>query len=124
MRSARTLMASALLVATAPFVVINAFPEACLSDVAQRPTAGKILDVTGHPLTLFEPVGPAHVLFFIATDCPISNSYAPEIQSICRDYSARGVSCSLVYEDVDLTNSSVRLNTVVRDHMREFRYTD
>jgi len=124
MRSARTLMATALLVATAPFVVINAFPGARPSDVVQRPTAGKILDVTGRQLTLFEPAGTAHVLFFIATDCPISNSYAPEIQSICRDYSARAVSCSLVYEDVDLTNSSARLNTVVRDHMQEFRYTD
>ena len=58
--------------------------------------------VDGRVLTPFKPAQAAHVLFFVATDCPISNSYAPEIQSVCRDYAGRGVSCSLIYEDVEV----------------------
>jgi hypothetical protein len=42
----------------------------------------EIRDVDGRPLKPFEPTGPANVIFFIATDCPISNGYAPEIQHI------------------------------------------
>src|SRR6185369_15993625 len=57
---------------------------------------------------LFAPAGPANVLFFIASDCPISNGYAPEIQRICRDYRKKGVSCSLVYEDVSIDDAHVR----------------
>ena len=40
------------------------------------------------------------VLFFIMTDCPVSNAFAPEIQSLCDHYHERGVSCRLVYEDL------------------------
>src|ERR1700674_1680278 len=45
-------------------------------------------------------LGRATVLFFIATDCPISNFYAPEIQRICGEYGTKGVACSLLYEDL------------------------
>ena len=124
MRSARTLTAAALVLGTAALVPIGSSLYARVSDVVQRAPAGEILDVTGHPLKPFEPSGPASVIFFIATDCPVSNSYAPEIQSICRDYAPRGVGCSLAYEDLDLTNSASRLNDTVRKHLQEFRYTD
>jgi len=124
MRSARTLTAAALVFGTAALVPAGSSLYARVSDVAQRAPAGEILDVTGHPLKPFEPSGPANLIFFIATDCPVSNSYAPEIQSICRDYAARAVGCSLAYEDVDLTNSAARLNDTVRKHLQEFRYTD
>jgi len=66
--------------------------------------------------TLFRPPGKARVLFFIASDCPISNSYAPEIQHLCGDYAARGVSCSLIYEDVGMDPSSMQ------KHLRDYRY--
>jgi hypothetical protein len=46
--------------------------------------------------------GRATVTFFIASDCPISNAYAPEISRICGVYQAKGVSCRLVYEDTRL----------------------
>ena len=47
---------------------------------------------------------------------PISNSYAPEIQRVCGDYEKKGVSCSLVYEDVGLDATSMR------KHLNEYRY--
>lgn len=39
----------------------------------------------------------ASVLFFIATDCPIANRYAPEIGRIAKDYATKGVRCYRVY---------------------------
>jgi hypothetical protein len=83
---------------------------------------GQILDVTGRTLKPFEPAGVANVIFFIATDCPISNSYAPEIQRVCRQFGSRGVGCSLMYEDMD--SAAVRLDDEVRRHLEEYRYTD
>jgi hypothetical protein len=56
------------------------------------------------------------VLFFISTDCPISSSYAPEMQRICRDYAAKGVACTLVYEDLKLDSEAVR------KHLAEYGY--
>jgi hypothetical protein len=89
--------------------------------------AAQILDIEGRALKPFEPAGAAHVMFFIATDCPISNSYAPEIQRVCREYGPRGVGCSLMYEDVDVDADvaprAIRLDDEVRRHLREYRYT-
>src|SRR5678816_3696929 len=67
---------------------------------------------------LFAPSGPANVLVFVASDCPVSNGYAPEIQRICRDYRAKGVACSLVYEDVAIDQARVRA------HRDEYGYKD
>jgi len=75
-------------------------------------------DIDGRPLTPFAPADKAHVLFFVATDCPVSNSYAPEIQRICKAYDAKGVSCSLSYEDVRIDA------TGVRKHLADFAYHD
>ena len=58
-------------------------------------------DLNGRAIAPFTPSGRASVVFFVATDCPVSNSYAPEIQRVCREYGPRGVECSLIYEDVD-----------------------
>jgi hypothetical protein len=52
----------------------------------------------------------------VSTDCPISNSFAPEIQHICKDYAAKGVACSLVYEDFQADTAAVR------QHLAEYGY--
>jgi hypothetical protein len=39
----------------------------------------------------------ATVLFFLTTECPIGNRYAPEISRIVRDYQTRGVTSHAVY---------------------------
>jgi len=70
-------------------------------------SAGQVRD-DGTGRNLFAPAGAANVLVFIASDCPVSNGYAPEIQRTCRDYRARGVTCSLVYEDVSIDAARVR----------------
>jgi hypothetical protein len=47
-----------------------------------------------------KPAPRASVLFFITTDCPIANSFAPEIRRIAAEYGPRGVEFSLVYTDL------------------------
>ncbi len=82
----------------------------------------QVRSVDGRAFALFAPKGPASAVFFIATDCPISNWYAPTIQQVCRDYAARGVDCTLVYEDLDFGATPVALDAEVRTHLREYRY--
>ena len=76
--------------------------------IALLASGGQLRDVDGTVRHPFEPAGPAGVLLFVASDCPISNGYAQEIQRICRDYAKKGVSCSLVYEDVSIDAPHVR----------------
>lgn len=79
--------------------------------------SGQTRDIDGRPLAPFAPAGRAHVLFFVQTDCPVSNSYAPEIQRVCKAYASKGISCSLAYEDVRVETGAVR------KHMNEFAYS-
>lgn len=72
--------------------------------------------VNGEPVRPLEPGGSANVLLFVATDCPVSNTYAPEIQRICAAAAPRGIACTLVYEDPGVTPDAVR------HHLDEFRY--
>jgi hypothetical protein len=58
-------------------------------------------------------VEPGHLsaLFFVSHDCPISNAYAREIGRICSAYGPKGVACSLVYVDPDLSDGQARVHT-------------
>src|SRR5262245_8917349 len=82
----------------------------------------RLRDLSGHDLRPFATGARASVVFFVATDCPVSNAYAPEIQRVCREYEPRGVGCSLVYEDVDTTSAPQTLDAQVRTHLGEFKY--
>jgi hypothetical protein len=94
---------------------------------AALPAAGdsvQIRSVDGQLLRLFAPAATANAIFFIQSDCPISNWYAPVVQQVCRDYASRGVGCTLVYEDVDVNASPQKLDAEVRQHMKEYRYAN
>jgi peroxiredoxin len=60
----------------------------------------------------------ATVFFFVLSDCPIANSYAPEINRIVADYAARGVRSYVVYVEDDLSTTAARQHA--RDH--EFKF--
>lgn len=47
-------------------------------------------------------------LFFVMTDCPVSNRFAPEIGRICSEYAEQGLRCSLAYVDPDITKESAQ----------------
>ncbi len=66
---------------------------------------------------LFAAEPAVRLQFFITTDCPISNSYAPEIQRICAEYGPKGVSCELVYVDPTLTKADID------KHVKDFGYS-
>ena len=87
-------------------------PTAILAAAA----APAIRDLNGRLLNLFQPAGAANVRFFIASDCPISNGYAPEIQKLCAQYEGKGVRCTLLYEDVGIDRRSAQ------KHLDEYRY--
>ncbi len=76
----------------------------------------QIRAIDGTILRPLDPSGVASVLVFVATDCPVSNAYAPEIQRICGAYEAHGIACALIYEDASVTESDVR------KHLDEYRY--
>ena len=79
------------------------------------PTVLRATDTDGKPWSLLSPA--AHefdLLFFVATDCPISNRYAPEIARICADYRSRGVRCFLIYPDAGVDAAAVSA------HRREY----
>jgi hypothetical protein len=94
----------------------------CATALTAASDALQVRSIDGQAVVLFAPKGPASAVFFIATDCPISNWYAPTIQQVCRDYAARGVDCTLVYEDLDLGATAAALDTEIRTHLREYRY--
>jgi hypothetical protein len=50
--------------------------------------------------------GRAEALFFVASDCPISNYYSHEIRRICDAYASKGLGCSLVYIEPTLTDAA------------------
>ncbi len=60
----------------------------------------------------------ATVLFFVLSDCPIANSYAPEINRIAAAYSSLGVRSYLVYVEDELSAPVARQHA--QDH--EFKF--
>lgn len=83
---------------------------------ASLQTPGAMSGVRGERFRPLEPFRSANVLVFTATDCPVSNGYAPEIQRVCAAYAAKGVDCLLVYEDVGIGVEAVHR------HLSEYQY--
>src|ERR1051325_1267569 len=76
-------------------------------------------------LSRFEQVGPADsktaqaktiVCLFARTDCPISNSYAPEVRRMYEKFSSQGVQFYLVYPDPDESPQ------MIEKHLKEYAY--
>ena len=51
----------------------------------------------------------ATVLLFVMHDCPIANSYAPELARIAADYSTRGVEFFAVYSDETVQQAAAHI---------------
>jgi len=61
--------------------------------------------------SLEKPQSKWNVLFFMTSDCPIANQYAPEIRRICDAYEPKGATCLLVYADASMTSVQIRANS-------------
>jgi len=81
----------------------------------------QVRDISGRTVEPFAPAGAANVIFFVQTDCPMSNWYAPTIQRVCREYAGRGIGCALAYEDIASPGAS--LDAQVRTHLTDYRYS-
>lgn len=75
-----------------------------------------VRDLSGASHAAAENDAAATVWLFIAPDCPICNTYAPEIARIIDSYTPRGVRVNLVYTDPDLTLAALTA------HARERNY--
>ncbi|PHY08578.1 MAG: hypothetical protein CK533_13465 [Acidobacterium sp.] len=78
----------------------------------------RVLDLNGRPVN---PLASgrdrvATVLVFTTTDCPISNRYAPEIQSLAAKFQTQGIGFTLVYP------VSTDTPGVIREHVKKFGY--
>ena len=59
----------------------------------------------------------AIVLFFVSTDCPLSNHYVPELNRIAQAYAPRGVAFYAVQGDATVPDADVRR------HVADFGYS-
>ena len=84
---------------------------ALIGTFALRDTAGAIHDQTEWTKSR------AVVLFFTTIDCPLSNSYVPEMNRIRADYTKRGVAFYAVQTDTTIPDAEVR------KHATEFGFT-
>lgn len=58
-----------------------------------------VKDLSGKNVTIPDPASKATVVFFIGTDCPISNRLAPSMSRISSDFSGKGIKTIFVYAD-------------------------
>jgi len=66
------------------------------------------LSLNGTPIRTLAPPGTrAVVLFFAASDCPISNRYIPELARLRQEFAGRGVKFWEVYPNPDDTAAKV-----------------
>jgi peroxiredoxin len=75
-----------------------------------------VLDVEDRTVNPFEnQKAKAIVFFFVRTDCPISNRYAPEIERLAGRYGKEGVAFWLVYPDASTSAGEIER------HQKEFQ---
>lgn len=70
--------------------------------------------LNGEPVRTLAPSGAsAVVLFFAASDCPISNRYVPEMRRIEEEFAARGVVLWFIYPNFGTTADVVKQHKAV-----------
>jgi peroxiredoxin len=85
--------------------------------VFAEPARVSVVDTRGVVHTEAEWAGQrAIVIFFVFTDCPISNGYVPEMNRIAKDYAERGVRTYAVIADLDKSTAEIQ------KHAKEFEY--
>ena len=75
-----------------------------------------VFDLAGQRVDPFDAADAKAVIFiFLATECPISNRYAPEIRRLAEKFARTGIKFKLVYADPDVTPDAIR------NHLKEFQ---
>jgi peroxiredoxin len=85
---------------------------------ANRMPPFSLADTAGRTHTPAEWSGKrAVVLFFLTTDCPLCNTYVPEMNRIAQAFAARGVAFYGVQGDATIADADVRR------HVKDYAYT-
>jgi len=83
---------------------------------APSPSA-KVMDLSGRPVDPFQSSDAQTMVFmFVGVDCPISNSYAPEVRRLAAEFGPRGVAFRLVYPNADETLE------IIKKHLKDYVY--
>ena len=84
---------------------------------AGKASSISVRNLDGTPIQPLANTGQkATVLFFLMHECPVANSYAPEIARIMSEYSGKGVRSFVVYVENDLTPAKAR------EHARDYGF--
>lgn len=96
-------------------LLTNAWGARLIADNPKSDRSIEFADLTGQkhkPLSV--PDSKATVFFFLLTDCPNSNAYAPEIKRICEAYDSKKVAAFIVHADPDVTVE------IARTHAKDY----
>ena len=89
-----------------------------LACAANRVPQFSLTDTAGQTHTPAEWSGKhAVVLFFLTTDCPLCNTYVPEMNRIAQAYASRGVAFYGIQGDATIADADVR------QHVKDYAYT-
>jgi hypothetical protein len=88
----------------------------CVSSAAARAQARFGTSLDGKPLTQLAPAGTkAVVLFFVATECPVSNRTFPEMERLRETYGPRQIQFLYVYANAGETEADIRAHQASYD---------
>ncbi|MBC7526017.1 MAG: redoxin family protein [Chthonomonadaceae bacterium] len=108
------------------WVILSVFALPALSEQNKKPTQKAPAEImlktaSGEkvfPLRKDEKLpSKAKIFVFVAHDCPISNKYAPTLNTLTREYTPKGFQFYVVYTESDLKPETAR------KHAKEFGYT-
>jgi len=75
-------------------------------------------ELSGRPAHPFAAGAPGFLVFlFVRSDCPVANTYAPEIQRLAKDWAARHVTFRLVYGAGEDSAKAIRA------HLSDYGYS-
>jgi peroxiredoxin len=81
-----------------------------------------IQDLEGRPVEFSSLRGPVTVVTFIATQCPVSNSYNDRMNALYKDYSARGV--KFVFVNANRSEAAAEVAQHAKEHLAFPVYKD
>ena len=88
-------------------------PLVLLSSAFAAPLTFSLLDTSGKSYTEGDLSGhKATVFLFVGTDCPNSNTYAPVMARLYREYSPQGIAFFNVYSDPSEISDAIRKHDV------------
>ena len=79
--------------------------------------AWALTDINGKEVSAPGADGKPLLIYYVMTDCPISNQFAPEMNRICSEYGKQGVNCYLAYVDPDLSSDTIR------GHLKDYSHS-